>query len=262
MPLNNIWAQLDKLTEQEIKDLGINYIDEYSILPENIVTDGKGNFYEVPTSGYTKVDELENDKYFKYRYNWATNEIEVFLKNEKTDDDIQSMELIESVGVSAYDFIDNPEYWYDMIAESIEEDTGINLSDFEVEEAIESINITDNFNISDFNYEVHCRIDIETYEDTEPTFEDFNKFIEKYSAYLNDFNLDVVYYDENLNIKLQLADDEKNQVIANISYPLTLNRKNIETIFDDECKHYITNFKDNYFYIDDNIAITDIYFTD
>lgn len=247
MPLNNIWAQLDKLTEQEIKDLNIDYIDEYSILPEDVVTDGNGNFYKIPTSGYTKVDELENDKYFKYRYNWTTNEIEVFLKNGATDDNIQNMELIESVGVSAYDFIDNPEYWYETVAESIEEDTGIDLRDFEVEEAIESINMNDESS-EGTNHQIVCEYNIEMKDNNDQTtFEDFNKFIEEYKNYLEHYELNMQLYDATLVVKLQLSEDQE-YVIININYPVELSDEELKTIFDD-CKTYISGIASDYFYI-------------
>ena len=247
MSLNNIWDQLNKLTEQEIKDLGTDYIDEYSILPENVVTDGEGNFYKIPTSGYTKVDELENDKYFKYRYNWTTNEIEVFLKNDATDDNIQNMELIESVGVSAYDFIDNPEYWYETVAESIEEDTGINLRDFEVEEAIESINMNDESS-EGTNHQIVCEYNIEMKDNNDQTtFEDFNKFIEEYKNYLEHYELNMQLYDATLVVKLQLSEDQE-YVIININYPVELSDEELKTIFDD-CKTYISGIASDYFYI-------------
>lgn len=247
MPLNNIWAQLDKLTEQEIKDLNIDYIDEYSILPEDVVTDGNDNFYKIPTSGYTKVDELENDKYFKYRYNWTTNEIEVFLKNGATDDNIQNMELIESVGVSAYDFIDNPEYWYETVAESIEEDTGIDLRDFEVEEAIESINMNDESS-EGTNHQIVCEYNIEMKDNNDQTtFEDFNKFIEEYKNYLEHYKLNMQLYDATLVVKLQLSEDQE-YVIININYPVELSDEELKTIFDD-CKPYISGIASDYFYI-------------
>lgn len=247
MPLNNIWAQLDKLTEQKIKDLNIDYIDEYSILPENVVTDGEGNFYKIPESGYTKVDELENDKYFKYRYNWTTNEIEVFLKNDATDDNIQNMELIESVGVSAYDFIDNPEYWYNTIAENIEENTGIDLRDFEVEEAIESINMNDESS-EGTNHQIICEYNIEMKDDNEQTtFEDFNKFVEEYKNYLEHYELSMQLYDATLIVTLQLSEDQE-YVIININYPVELSDEELKIIFDD-CKTYISGIASDYFYI-------------
>lgn len=247
MSLNNIWDQLNKLTEQEIKDLGIDYIDEYSsILPENVVTDGEGNFYKIPESGYTKVDELENDKYFKYRYNWTTNEIEVFLKNDVIDDNKQNMELIESVGVSAYDFIDNPEYWYNTIAENIEENTGIDLRDFEIEEAIESINIESSEEGN--NHQIICEYNIEMKDDNEQTtFEDFNKFVEEYKNYLEHYELSMQLYDATLIVTLQLSEDQE-YVIININYPVELSDEELKTIFDD-CKTYISGIASDYFYI-------------
>lgn len=242
---HDIWDQLHILSEQEKEKLGIDYVDEYSILPENIVTDGEGNFYELPKEGYTKIDELENDKYFKYRYNWTNSEVEVFMKN--TDDNIESMELIETVGVSPYDFVDNPEYWYQTVAETIEEDTGINLSDFEIEEAIESININDE-SLEGTNHQIICEYNIEMKDNNDQTtFEDFNKFIEEYKNYLEHYELNMQLYDATLVVKLQLSEDQE-YVIINIDYPVELSDEELKIIFDD-CKPYISGIASDYFYI-------------
>lgn len=68
-------------------------------LKSDQVTDGRGNTYEIPTSGVTGPITYRE---FQYRYNYATRQLEM-LYNNRT--------VVDSMNLDAQSFIDNPQYW-------------------------------------------------------------------------------------------------------------------------------------------------------
>lgn len=66
-----------------------------------IVSDGWGNSYEIPSEGYSKPVEYIDD--VSVRYNFETKEVELLYKKE----------VLASQGLSAHEWFDGPDYWAD-----------------------------------------------------------------------------------------------------------------------------------------------------
>lgn len=226
----SVWHLLDKLTDNDIKELNIDINDSYSPLPENIVTDGWGNLYRLPKTGSTPLISLENDRYFKYRYNWETSEIEVYFLDVDDSDDANNYSFVEGYGVSPYDFIDNPEYWYMTVAENIEEDTGIDLRDFEIKEILDTYN-------HDYNDTYNYVLKLEVIIDADDS-DDYLSKEEKYKEYVSKFTKETILYGEVLRIDADYIDDE---LIINISFPLELTKEEIMDIWNDIIENYFIN---------------------
>lgn len=223
-----VWNYLYKLPEEEAKNININ--DIYASLPENIVTDGYGNFYRIPTTGSTPFVQLENDRYFKYRYNWATKEIEVYFLDSVESNQMMNVDVynqIEAVSVSPSDFIDNPEYWYRDIAGSIEEDTGIVLADINIKEAMDIFNEFENDSLDEYNYTIKVSTEIYPLDGIydESFDEDYKQYVEKYKK-------ESEYLGQDLIITAEYNIFE-GQIIINVSFPLPLTKEELIEIFED-----------------------------
>lgn len=231
----DVWHLLHKLSDTDAKELGISDVrDPYKPLPEGVVTDGLGNLYQIPTTGQTPLSQLEEDDYFKYRYNWETSEIEVYVKDTDSDS-VDSYSLLESVGVSPYDFIDNPEYWYRDVAETIEEDTGIDLRDFETKEAYELYGEIIDEDKDMYEYEIRTEIEMDLDDWNDNLFE----YEEQYKNYVENFSKDTRLYGEHLNITAEY-DNYNNEVKIIVKFPMPLTKEELLDIYD-EVKDYFTD---------------------
>lgn len=89
---NRIVARLKKMAEY-------NPFNDLKKVKENgDVTDGWGNEYNIPNTGYSKVYKV--DKY-KFRYNFSNKTLEILDKNE----------VLDSINLNATEWVDNPEAW-------------------------------------------------------------------------------------------------------------------------------------------------------
>lgn len=129
----NIFSELipvnynSNMTESETKDF---------------VTDGEGNYYKIPDKGHTKLISIEDSQlsHYKFRYNWTTKEIEIFVYNEKDSIDVNAYDFLDSVELNPYDFIDNPEYWYKLVAAEYDDFFESEVNDIIAAEAVTNIN--------------------------------------------------------------------------------------------------------------------------
>ena len=249
----DVWHLLHKLSDTDAKELGISDVkDPYQPLPEGVVTDGFGNLYQIPTTGQTPLIQLEDDNYFKYRYNWETNEIEVYVKDDSIENGLDNYSLLESVGLSPYDFIDNPEYWYRNVAETIEEDTGIDLRDFETKEAYELYGEIIDEDKDMYEYEIRAEIEM----DLDDWNDDLSEYEEQYKNYVENFSKDTELYGEHINITAEY-DSYANEIKIIVKYPMVLTKEELLDIYDD-VKDYFTNLSPDLPYHITNIGITDI----
>ena len=90
---------MNRIQERLRKMAGYNPFKDLEKVKENgEVTDGKGNEYNIPVTGYSRIYKV--DKY-NFRYNFSTKELEVLNNNE----------IIDSINLNASEWVDNPEQW-------------------------------------------------------------------------------------------------------------------------------------------------------
>ena len=77
-------------------------------LPPGYYTLGDGHVHKIPTTGYSKWYKRGD---YKFRYNNATKEIEAYY--------IENM--IDSMGLSFLNWVENPDYWVDYYLKEIED---------------------------------------------------------------------------------------------------------------------------------------------
>ena len=104
---------LDKVDEEVNEEF--NPFKDMEKLPDStnmkpgLFTDGEGGVYEAPKSGLSKKFK---SKGFEFAYDFKTRELVVFNKNKE----------VERKGLSISSWLDNPKYWADKYAESLDED--------------------------------------------------------------------------------------------------------------------------------------------
>lgn len=141
---NKIFDFMYKLTQKQIDDL--NLVDG-EFLPDGYVTDGYGNIYKVPTTGITPYmypDEsyVKNTGKYAYNYDWDDNIINVFsvVPNKDTDtDDAYVFEFLVAEPVSVDNFVDNPDYWFSLVIENVQDIIDSAVEDLAVENFNETI---------------------------------------------------------------------------------------------------------------------------
>lgn len=253
----DVWHLLHKLNSKELENIDKTGLkDPYAPLPENVVTDGSGNLYKIPDIGQTPLVQLENDDYFKYRYNWETKEIEVYTRDlDSENTDVDSYKFLESVGISPYDFIDNPEYWYRTTAETIEEDTGIDLRDFELQESYELYGEIIDDDKDNYKYEMKLQVELEP-KDPEDYSDNtqMQSYENDYSNYVENFSRVVELYGEKVKIDLEY-DSFSGEIVVTFSFPMSLTKDDIMELYNNEVESYLTGFSDNESYTITNIEI-------
>lgn len=86
-------------------------------LPDGYVTDGYGNLYKLPTNGYSKTIKKDGLS-FKYDYN---NRLLIILDDNG--------EELSTYGLSATEWVENPDYWIDQAIDEIEEEANSFIKD-------------------------------------------------------------------------------------------------------------------------------------
>lgn len=100
-----------------LKKVKASEIPEGSLIGTGLVTDGRGNCYEIPKKGYSSIIRI--DKGVTARYNFSESTIEIMYNNE----------IYESEGLDAENFFDNPEYWANKAYQECEDElTGVRNS--------------------------------------------------------------------------------------------------------------------------------------
>lgn len=84
-------------------------------------TDGYGNTYEVPKTGYSDTIRIDDgDNKFLVRYNYKNKEVEVLSKSDK--------EIMHSIQLNVLDWLDNPEYWAETAVSEMDNELGLSES--------------------------------------------------------------------------------------------------------------------------------------
>ena len=107
-PQLELFKTFQKITPAEEAKLNL---DKYGSLPKGYVTDGRGNIYKYPTTGYSKVYTYQESGR-KFRYNYGTNELEYITEDQQVIDTI-------SLGTSSW--CDNPDYWVGSFDDELQE---------------------------------------------------------------------------------------------------------------------------------------------
>ena len=108
--MKNIFNCLFKLSDEQVKEIEkeISTSDSYMGLPSGIVTDGFGNLYKIPSVGRTAKTKI-GDKSLDVWYDWESKAI--FVSNG---------EFTADFALSPESFIDNPDYWFNVAYENLE----------------------------------------------------------------------------------------------------------------------------------------------
>lgn len=235
----SVWHLLNKITDdkekQDILDQGID-----------IVTDGYGNEYTIPNLGTTNLVSLNDKDYIKFRYNWATKELEVYFKDLDADNtyNFNSYELVHALNINPEEFIDNPEYWYQTILNDLEEVASFE-TDIEVKEVIDSYN--ESITTTDNIYKVEIEIDLIPNNWDLP----IDDYVENYREYLNNYYRESTIYGENIIIRFdKLLVSDHIIITFIIQSPLDLSGNDLMNIFIDEVKSYLTDFAETDYTID------------
>lgn len=159
----DVYHSLKKLLSGSLKELNIDLTDPYSPLPDGLVTDGKGNVYMIPTSGSTPLVTINDNNYFKYRYNWSSNQIEIYAFDEdESNNEVDTYSYLDSIDLNPSDFIDNPEYWYQMAYEELKDFS--DFDDFLVNEAIQKMDIFTDEDEYEYDYLLTAYMDIDNFK--------------------------------------------------------------------------------------------------
>lgn len=215
--------------------MNLDLTDPYSSLFDGleVVVDEKGNIYEIPSTGNTPLVTINDNHYIKYRYNWANKEIEIFVLNEETN----KFNYLDSISLNPYDYIDNPEYWYQMAYEEFKDYSEV--EDILVEEAVKAINasITDD----EYEYEYFLTSYVNILTDSDNWSDIIEDIEDNLSEYFDDVVID---YQNDSKIRINITlDTMAGDVYLNIKIEsaIPLDKSDFDSIFDD-LKFDIENF--------------------
>lgn len=184
----NIFSYLHKLTPKE--ESYLEFQDNYR-LPSGYITDGEGGIYKIPKIGKLPLYSINKDRRYKFTYNWGTKEIEIYVYIGPGID-TNSYEYVTSYSISAENFIDNPEYWYSVALDEMQNE--ITNFDEYVREAIEVYGeiIDDDKD----NYEYVTKIDYEIYTIDDEGIDDYDTVFEFVTSTLIDYKVKSTLYGE------------------------------------------------------------------
>lgn len=162
--------------------------DAGNVLPSGYVTDGMGNIYKVPTKGATPLISLEDtNKNIKFRYNWETAEIEIYVRNSENELGTNNYELFDVYSVNRENFCDGADYWFRQALRAYDEEIDNILKNEQVAEAYDVFGEYIDDDKDSYKYEI--RIDYSVSDDFDvPDLEAFFKDIETTLA-----NYDISY---------------------------------------------------------------------
>lgn len=246
----DVYHLLQKVNEKDIP--GYDVEDDYKPLPAGYVTDGKGSIYKIPASGKTPLIQIEDNKYFKYfkfTYNWETQEIEVYTYDFDKNI-IDSYSYFESYPISASDFIDNPEYWYRDILEEYEKE--IDFSAIEFAEAMEIYGEIIDEDKDMYEYDIRTEVEMNL-----ENWDDISSQEEHYKNYVKNFKKDTELYSQRLIITADYSVFD-NEVTIHIKFPLPLTKEELLEIYDDIKDYFISVSPPDSSYTIDDMGIISI----
>lgn len=218
----NIFRYLRKLYNDEADKL-LSNLGEYDPLPDGYVTDGKGNIYKIPNKGATPLYSIEGDDYFKYRYNWETKEIEAYAIIEPRDD-VNNYDFVDSYGLGASNYIDNPTYWTYVFAKTIED-----LANAEINENIGPFG---EYNFEDKDiYEYMIKANINLILDNDD-YDNLSDYEEEYSEYIKTLSKKETLYTEPLEINCSFS-GSTNTVYIKVEFTMPMTKEDLMDIWDE-----------------------------
>ena len=210
--------------------------NKLSSLPNDIVTDGEGNIYQIPRKGHTPLKSLEDDelKFVKFSYDWDRRCIDIYVRNPENELDANNYDYLTSYNVNASGFIDNPEYWFRVAYETAEDEIA---NEYDVKEAYELYGEVIDDEKDLYSYDIVYDVEFNAEDD-----EEYNEIenIIKNSIAKYDITRDIFGGEGKVNIKAEY-DDSWGELVLHIfcNYPLT---KEELMDYHDEFEEYVNKY--------------------
>lgn len=212
-------------------------------LPDGYVTDGEGGIYEIPKTGTTTLVSLDDVKDVKFRYNWKTREVEVYVRDRSEEIDTNNYVLLTSMPLSAGDFIDGPEYWFRNALSTIEDEANYAIQTAEAYELYGEVIDDDREN---YKYKILFSYDfLETDSRALPLSSwDTEKFYDKLKKFLCNYDIKTTLYTQELKVKAQ-PDENSGYLCLVVDFPMPLTKEELMDIWYNY-EEYITDAGDKF----------------
>lgn len=223
-------------------------------LPDGYVTDGEGGIYEIPKTGTTTLVSLDDVKDVKFRYNWKTREVEIYVRDRSEEIDTNNYVLLTSMPLSAGDFIDGPEYWFRHALNTVEDEANYAIQTAEAYELYGEVIDDDREN---YEYEILFSYDfLETPSHVLPSSGwDIDKFYNQLEKFLCNYDIKTTLYTQELKVKAQ-PDENGVYLCLVIDFPMPLTKEDLMDIWYNY-EEYVTDAGDEFDYVL-NLNIEDI----
>lgn len=212
-------------------------------LPDGYVTDGEGGIYEIPKTGTTTLVSLDDIKDVKFRYNWKTREVEIYVRDRSEEIDTNNYVLLTSMPLSAGDFIDGPEYWFRHALNTVEDEANYAIQTAEAYELYGEVIDDDKEN---YKYQILFSYDfLETDSRALPLSSwDTEKFYDKLKKFLCNYDIKTTLYTQELKVKAQL-DENSGYLCLVVGFPMPLTKEELMDIWYNY-EEYITDAGDKF----------------
>lgn len=212
-------------------------------LPDGYVTDGEGGIYEIPKTGTTTLVSLDDIKDVKFRYNWKTREVEVYVRDRSEEIDTNNYVLLTSMPLSAGDFIDGPEYWFRNALDTVEDEANYAIQTAEAYELYGEVIDDDREN---YKYQILFSYDfLETDSRALPLSSwDTEKFYDKLEKFLCNYDIKTTLYTQELKVKAQ-PDENSGYLCLVVDFPMPLTKEELMDIWYNY-EEYITDAGDKF----------------
>nr|CAI9751460.1 hypothetical protein DGKKSRWO_DGKKSRWO_CDS_0169 [uncultured phage]CAI9752348.1 hypothetical protein CVNMHQAP_CVNMHQAP_CDS_0171 [uncultured phage] len=228
--IDKFYRQLHKLSPSEVKKYEQ---DEYD---GDVINDGFGNLYLIPDHGVTSLMALSQPysaifkTHYKYRYNFDTNEIEIFVLSDSDEyPDVNNYEFIDSYAISAPEFADNSEYWASTAIEHMEDELQSINTEFEAKEAYELYGEIIDEDKEQYSYQI--KIDIEVQPKAED-WENLSTYEHEFQTFLSNFEKTIILFSEPVDLTASF-DSYLNEITLNVSFTIPLTKDDLLEIYDD-----------------------------
>lgn len=211
----NIWKYLYKLSPKTSDRILEEYYNKP--LPDNYVTDGYNNIYRVPKLGKTSLIRDEENSNLGYKYNWEKQVIEFYIRTPENEIDASNFEYVDEYVVSAHNFIDNPDYWFNKVKEEFNNEVEGQLEDFRAAEAYSIFGDVFDDDKEIYKYEIEFNYELES---EPPAGSNWDDYLMKLDELLSSYDVKFELYTEEVHVysKLELS---TNKLCIDFSMPLT-----------------------------------------
>lgn len=220
-----IWHHLYKAPSKVDQD---NY---YTSLPSGFVTDGFGNLYKIPKEGKLPLRSINGDREYKFTYNWETKEIEVYVYDLGADNsEVNNYVYLASYSVSPENFVDNPDYWYNVALSELHSEIEGELENIKASEAYELYGEIIDEDKDEYEYEIHFTYDV-IVQDLPESYSSWEELYNSIESVLAGYSVDSELYGEKLSVKYSVNESTA-QTYLLVKFPLPLTKEELLDIWD------------------------------